>query len=68
MTIATLISDDCVTLKDAFITVDIDGVYTQGCTVCDFKGLLGKPNGKVSVNLDCDKFVDLMKQACAKLN
>ena len=68
VTIATLISDDCVTLKDAFITVDIDGVYTQGCTVCDFKGLLGKPNGKVSVNLDCDKFVDLMKQACAKLN
>lgn len=66
VTIATLVSD-CVVLRDAYLTVDIDGIYTQGCTVCDFRGVNGEFNAKVSIGLDCDKFIELLKDSCRNL-
>ncbi|MBQ1234733.1 MAG: nucleoside hydrolase [Oscillospiraceae bacterium] len=67
VTIATLISDDVVTLKEAFVTVDIEGVYTQGCTTTDFRLRGGKkPNTMVAVDLDREKFVALLADACRK--
>ncbi len=67
VTIASIISDDCVELRDAHLTIETDGSYTQGCTVCDFRGITGDFNAKVSVNLDCDRFIELMKDACRRL-
>jgi len=62
-----LISDDVVTLKDAFVTVDIEGVYTQGNTTTDFRLRGGKkPNALVATDLDREKFVALLADACRK--
>ncbi|MBC3516289.1 nucleoside hydrolase [Neobittarella massiliensis] len=65
--VAALLSDTPVKLEDMYVTVDIDGGYTQGCTVCDILGLTGKaPNAKVAMDLDREKFVGMLADACRK--
>jgi len=52
-------------IKELYVEVDTKGEYTRGSFVPDYLGLKGqKPDCKCLVNLDREKFVELMYEAC----
>ena len=47
-----------------YVDIELEGEYTRGATVADFKGVLGKePNTAFSVDIDRDRYVDLLIEA-----
>ncbi|WP_208075423.1 nucleoside hydrolase [Bittarella massiliensis (ex Durand et al. 2017)] len=66
--VAAVVAPQVLTLRDCHVTVDIEGEHTQGCTVCDLRGVTGKaPNVQVAMDLDREAFIDLLAAACEKL-
>ena len=53
---------------DAFMAVETEGRWTRGATVVDLRGRLGrKPNARVAVELDFERFWDLVVGAVERL-
>ena len=51
--------------SECYVEIDTTGEYTKGSTVPDYHGLKGhKPNCKALVDVDREKFVEIMKEAC----
>ena len=60
-TIALLIDPDVMTLVDTFVAVETEGRWTRGATVVDLHGRLGRePNARVAMELDAERFWDLV--------
>ncbi len=67
VTIATLVSDDIVKLIPARVAIDITGDHNRGCTTVQYYSWAEpdmKKNAFVSVDLDREKFVDLLMSCC----
>lgn len=63
--IMSLIHPEVFTIKDYYVDVELSGNYTRGTTVADYLGRTGnKPNCKCVVDLNRDKFVQLLIDAC----
>ncbi|EDU9327962.1 pyrimidine-specific ribonucleoside hydrolase RihA, partial [Salmonella enterica subsp. enterica] len=62
-TIAWLLKPELFTTIDRWVGVETQGKYTQGMTVVDYYFLTGnKPNATVMVDIDRQKFVDLLAE------
>ncbi|MGB9749560.1 MAG: nucleoside hydrolase [Caldisericia bacterium] len=69
LTIAYLIDETILTLKDYFVDIEIQGELTRGRTVVDIYGVLNKkPNAKVAVDLDIRKFKNMIFEMLYKLD
>ena len=65
--IAWLIDPGCITLKDMYVEVEIQRGACYGQTVCDILGVTKKtPNAKVAVDIDLEKFWDIIEH-CIRL-
>ncbi len=67
LTIVTLVSDDIVKLIPAKVTIDITGDHNRGCTTVQYHNWNDpnmKKNAFVSVDLDREKFVELLMSCC----
>lgn len=66
--VARVIDPSVVTVVDANVAVELTGTYTRGATVFDLHQVTGRPpNARVAVDLDVDRFWDLMVTAIAAL-
>lgn len=69
LTIAYLIDESVLTLKEYFVDIEIQGEFTRGKTVVDIYGVLKKrPNASVAVDLDLIKFKRLIFDMIKKLD
>lgn len=51
--------------KEVYVQVELSGEYTRGATVPDYYGLHGqKPNVKAAVNIDREKFIEVLIECC----
>lgn len=64
--VAYLTHPEIITTKKCRILVDIDGKYTYACTACDFRPDRDRSldNGKVGLDIDREKFIELLVNAC----
>jgi inosine-uridine nucleoside N-ribohydrolase len=66
--VARVIDPTIVTTVEANVTVELAGTYTRGATVIDLHGVTGRPpNARVAVDLDVDRFWELIVTAIAAL-
>lgn len=71
VTVAYLIDSSVLKTKEMYTEIDIRGTQSYGRTNCDFFGNSGKkPNSKVAVDIDTEKFWDIIeegiKEYCAE--
>ncbi|MCL2368847.1 MAG: nucleoside hydrolase [Oscillospiraceae bacterium] len=65
--LAWLIDPDCFTLKDMYVTVDINRGPGYGQTVCDNWGVTNKPkNARVAMEVDQERFWNIIED-CIRL-
>lgn len=65
--IAYLIDPSCITVKSMFSEIDIGGGQSHGRTNCDVFNMSDKPhNSKVAVDIDAEKFWDVVEE-CIRL-
>ena len=51
-------------MRDLYVDIELGGEYCRGATVADFKGGLGKkPNARVVMKIDRDRYIDLLIEA-----
>lgn len=63
VTIASIIDPTLLTTKEMHTEIDIRGTQSYGRTNCDFFGYAKKiPNSKVAIDIDVEKFWDLIEQ------
>jgi len=66
--VALLIDPTLIRCVDAFVAVETEGRYTRGATVVDLEGRLERPaNARVGMELDADRFFDLVVGAVETL-
>jgi inosine-uridine nucleoside N-ribohydrolase len=66
--LALALDPSLVRCVDAFVAVETEGRLTRGATVVDLHGRLGEPpNARVAVELDVERFWDLVVGALAAL-
>ncbi len=66
--LALVIDPAVVRTVDAFVAIETEGRWTRGATVVDLHGRLGRePNARVAIELDVDRFWDLVVGAIAAL-
>jgi purine nucleosidase/pyrimidine-specific ribonucleoside hydrolase len=66
--LALVIDPSVVRCVDAFVAIETEGRWTRGATVVDLHGRLGRgPNARVAMELDRDRFWDLVLGAIAAL-
>jgi inosine/uridine nucleosidase len=66
--LAMVIDPSVVRYVDAFVAIETEGRWTRGATVVDLHGRLGRgPNARVAMELDRDRFWDLVLGAIAAL-
>jgi len=64
--IAWLIDPSCIELKEMYTEVEIRSEKCYGRTICDYFGVTGnKPNTKVAVSIDQDKFWSIVEECLA---
>ena len=64
--VAVLTHPEIMVKKELFVAVETEGTFCKGTTVGDFYGVTGeKPNATVLLDIDREKFIDLIVQACA---
>lgn len=69
MTLAWIARPELVKSEDYYVTVDIDGRYTYGMTVTDVNRVTGeKPNVTMSTDVDRVPFINMIKEAIARLS
>lgn len=62
--VAALLHPELFTIRDLYVGIETGGEYCRGTTVGDPHGKLGRvPNARCVVNLQREKFVDLMVEA-----
>jgi pyrimidine-specific ribonucleoside hydrolase len=68
-TIAPLLDPDVIRWRDCFVAVELDGTWTRGTTVVDLFGRLPDhaPNASVAVELDAERYWDLVLTALDSL-
>ena len=65
--IAWLIEPSCIELREMHAEVEIRSEKCYGRTICDYFGTTeNKPNARVAVAVDCDKFWDIVEE-CIRL-
>ncbi|WP_157153724.1 nucleoside hydrolase [Brachyspira murdochii] len=65
--ISYLIDESCIETKDMYSEVEIRSEKCYGRTLCDYFGVTkNKPNSKVSIKLDIEKFWNIVEE-CIKL-
>lgn len=65
--IAYLLCPEMFAVEEAYVGVELHGTMTAGCTVVDLKGYLHrKPNAKVCMDIDGEKFRIWFKEAIAR--
>jgi inosine-uridine nucleoside N-ribohydrolase len=66
---AALVADPgVIRCEEAFVAVELDGRWTRGATVVDLRGGLGRPaNARVAVELDVERFWDLVVRGVSSL-
>ncbi len=68
LTLAWLADPTLVKSEDYYVTVDINGRYTYGMTVTDVRNVLHKkPNATVSLDVDRERFIKMIVDACENL-
>jgi len=68
LTLAWITNPELVKARDYYVTVDINGRYTYGMTVTDVDNVMKKqPNATVAMGVDREPFIQLIKDAIAKL-
>jgi purine nucleosidase len=66
--VALAIDPTLVRCVDAFVAIETEGRWTRGATVVDLDGRLGRPaNARVGLELDVERFWDLVIGAVARL-
>jgi purine nucleosidase/pyrimidine-specific ribonucleoside hydrolase len=59
--VALAIDPDLVRCVDTFVAIETEGRWTRGATVVDLHGRLGRaPNARVAMELDAERFWDLV--------
>jgi ribosylpyrimidine nucleosidase len=67
VTIAYLIDPTVIETKSMYTEIDIRGVQSYGRTNCDFFGNSGKqPNSEIAVEIDVEKFWNIVEQAISR--
>ena len=65
--VMSLVHPEIFDIRDYYVDIELKGKYTRGATVCDFRHQTGhEPNCRCVVDLDREKFVDYLYEACAK--
>ncbi|MBQ3295425.1 MAG: nucleoside hydrolase [Erysipelotrichaceae bacterium] len=65
--VMSLIHPEIFEIKDYYVDIELKGEYTRGATVADYHGRLNKkPNCRCVVDLDREKFVEYLYEACGK--
>ena len=65
--VMSLVHPEIFDIRDYYVDVETRGKYARGATVADYENILGKePNCRCVVDLDREKFVDYLYEACAK--
>ncbi|MBR2668779.1 MAG: nucleoside hydrolase [Solobacterium sp.] len=65
--VLALIHPEIFTMKDCYVEIVLDGEYTRGMTMADYRGTTGNPpNCRVVTGIDRKKFVEYLKEACSK--
>jgi purine nucleosidase len=66
--VALAIDPGLVRCVDAFVAIETEGRWTRGATVVDLHGRLGRePNARVAMELDVERFWDLVVEGVASL-
>jgi len=66
--VALVAEPDTVRCVDAFVAIETEGTWTRGATVVDLDRTLDRPpNARVAVELQVDRFWDLVVDAVAQL-
>lgn len=65
--IMSLIHPEIFTIKDYYVDIELQGKYCRGATIADYHNKLQKKaNCRCVVDLDREKFVDYLVEACAR--
>lgn len=63
VTVASIIDPELLTLKEMYTEIDIRGTQSYGRTNCDFYGYhKKKPNSKVAIDIDVERFWDIIEE------
>ena len=63
--VMSLIHPEIFDIRDYYVDIELNGKYCRGATVADYKGITGnKPNYRCVVDLDREKFVEYLYEAC----
>ncbi len=66
--VALVAEPGVVRCTDAFMAVETDGRWTRGATVVDLRGRLGRePNARIALELDAERFWDVVVAAVERL-
>ena len=67
LAVAVAIDEDVVIMKDYFVDVEYSSRLCDGQSICDFNNKYGKkPNVKLALELNKDKFMDMFLQSIVK--
>ena len=65
--VMSLLHPEIFDIRDYYVDIELKGNYCRGATVADYNGRTGnKPNCACVVDLDREKFVDYLYEACKK--
>ena len=63
--ILSLSHPEIFTFRDYYVDVEIKGEYSRGATIADYRNVLGRePNCRAVMDVDREKFVELLVEAC----
>ncbi len=65
--VMSIVHPEIFDIRDYYVDIELQGKYCRGATVADYNGSTGnKPNFRCVVDLDRQKFVDYLVEACSK--
>lgn len=67
--VMSILHPEIFTIKDYYVDIELSGKYCRGATIADYHNRLGnKPNCRCVVDVDREKFVEYLVEACAKFD
>ena len=65
--VMSIVHPEIFEIKDYYVQIDLDGKYTRGATIADYRGVLKQDeNCRCVVDVDREKFVEYLYEACKK--
>ena len=62
--VLTLLHPEIFTLREYYVDIELEGQYTRGATVADFRGgSTAEPNAVCAMDIDRDRYIDLLVEA-----